>query len=174
MKCLIVIAGFIVLGLLNPVRTTNHDTPKSTQHISIKDAALHKKIAAAPVTPPVSQPASAPVTPVSTPVPVAAPAAAVSAPTAPQPIQEPTGCAVYLPLVEQYNWPVATMMAIMQAESSCNPQAYNPSGCYGLFQLYNEDITDPAGNVAAAYQIYLRQGLGAWSTYTSGAYLNYE
>ena len=65
------------------------------------------------------------------------------------------------------------MYAIMQAESSCNPNAYNPSGCYGLFQLYGQDITDAAANIEAAYSIYLSQGLGAWSTYTSGAYLAY-
>ena len=64
-------------------------------------------------------------------------------------------------------------MAIMQAESSCNPDAYNPSGCYGLFQLYNQDITDPAANIAAAYLIYETQGLTAWSSYSSGAYSQY-
>lgn len=102
-------------------------------------------------------------------IPVATPpaTAAVAVPT------PSTGCSGYLPLIEQYNWPVNTMYAIMQAESSCNPYAYNSSGCYGLFQLYGQDITDPAANIAAAYQIYLSQGLSAWSSYTSGAYLQY-
>lgn len=102
--------------------------------------------------------------------PPATPPAAVAVPTS---VTSVTGCSGYLPLIQQYNWPVSVMYAIMQAESSCNPYAYNPSGCYGLFQLYGQDITDPAQNIAAAYQIYLSQGLSAWSTYTSGVYLQY-
>lgn len=102
-------------------------------------------------------------------IPVATPStmAAVAVPT------PSTGCGGYLPLIEQYNWPVSTMYAIMQAESGCNPYAYNPSGCYGLFQLYHQDITDPASNIAAAYRIYLSQGLNAWQSWSTGTYLHY-
>jgi hypothetical protein len=92
---------------------------------------------------------------------------------APVPTPASGGCSQYLSLIEQYNWPVSTMVAICQAESGGNANAYNPSGCWGLFQLYGQDITDPAANIAAAYQIYLSQGLGAWSTYTSNAYEAY-
>jgi soluble lytic murein transglycosylase-like protein len=182
MKCLIVITGFILLGILNPVRTTNHDTPKSTQRISIKDAALHEKVATAPPKKPISPPASTATAPAVTPV-VASPVPTPSPDPEPNPTPRPTypaGCALYESLVQQYDWPVATMMAIMQAESSCNPYAVSPTNDYGLMQihnglaLYGSQIYDPAFNIGIAYQKYEIQGLDAWSTYTSGAYLIYE
>lgn len=114
----------------------------------------------------------------ATPVPATTPPPQSPAPVATPAVTPPTStptystdCSAYLSLVEQYSWPVNTMMAIMQAESSCNPVAYNPTGCYGLFQLFGQDITDPAANIAAAYIIYVTQGLTAWSSYTDGHYL---
>lgn len=74
-------------------------------------------------------------------------------------------------------------MAIMQAESGCRAITPDNSAInwdhvpdYGLFQLHGMDITDPAQNVAAAYNVkYVGAGdsFRPWSTYTSGAYLKY-
>lgn len=74
-----------------------------------------------------------------------------------------------------------TMAAIALAESSGNPNAQNPSGASGLWQIMlptnAADVPGGAGNVfnpqanaAAAVKIANSQGLGAWTTYTSGAY----
>jgi hypothetical protein len=90
----------------------------------------------------------------------------------------PQGCAAYVPLLQQYDWNISIMAAVMQAESGCNPNAVNPYnydgiGDYGLMQLHGQEIFDPATNVAHAYAIWQRQGYHAWSTYNSGAYLKY-
>ena len=86
------------------------------------------------------------------------------------------------------------MAAIAKAESGLNPTSLNdtPStGDYsvGLWQInyYNgmlasrtrqfgspqDLLADPAKQAAAAVAIYREQGLGAWSTYSSGAYRQY-
>lgn len=104
-------------------------------------------------------------------------------PTAPQPASQPEkevprGCAAYVPLLQQYDWNISVMAAVMQAESNCNPNAVNPVnydgvGDYGLMQLHGQEIYNPADNVAHAYAIWQRQGYKAWSTYNNGAYLRY-
>lgn len=78
---------------------------------------------------------------------------------------------------------VPTMAAIAMAESSGDPKAQNPSGAVGLWQILpsaNQDIIskygdpkDPLSNAKMAKAVYDRQGLTAWSTYTSGAYRQY-
>lgn len=93
-------------------------------------------------------------------------------------IQVPQGCAAYMPLLQQYDWDINVMAAVMQAESNCNPNAESPPNYdglrdYGLMQLHGQEIFDPATNVAHAYTIWQRQGYHAWSTYNSGAYLKY-
>lgn len=85
------------------------------------------------------------------------------------------------------------MAAIAMAESSGNTTAHNPLGLddsYGLWQINmrgsmgpsrraqfgitsNSQLYDPAVNARAAAKILASQGLGAWSTYTSGAYKKY-
>jgi hypothetical protein len=103
----------------------------------------------------------------------------------------PVGCANYRYLVEQYDWNVNTAMAVMQAESGCNPNAENWRdnhrtciGSKGLFQLacfwptalgYTYDsLYDPASNVAMAYQIYKRSNSwNAWGAFTNGSYTRY-
>lgn len=104
----------------------------------------------------------------------------VAAPPAPNQTvsSTPSSCAGYRALVSQYNWPVDTMLAIMQAESGCRADAVSPPNSdglrdYGLFQIHGEAIMDPAANVARAYGKYTSQGLRAWTTWTSGAYLKY-
>jgi Lysozyme like domain len=84
---------------------------------------------------------------------------------------------------------VALAVAIALAESSGNPQAYNPEraagaaegyGSFGLWQIYLEkhpefggqNLFDPQVNAAAAYAVYASAGnsFRPWSTFGSGAY----
>lgn len=95
----------------------------------------------------------------------------------------PVGCTNYRHLVEQYDWNVSVAMAVMQAESGCNPEASNWNdrhatciGSFGLFQLgcfWTDNPHDPATNVAKAYEIYSRSGWRPWGAYTNGSYLRY-
>lgn len=77
---------------------------------------------------------------------------------------------------------VRLMTAIAMAESGGNPAAHNPSGedSRGILQINvgpgaNTDLAgfnlfDPYQNAQAARIVYDRQGPGAWSVYTNGAY----
>jgi Transglycosylase SLT domain len=66
------------------------------------------------------------------------------------------------------------MAAIAEAESSGNSQAQNPSGATGLWQILGNpfpgNAMDPLTNARMAVAKWRSQGLGAWTTYTSGAY----
>ena len=75
------------------------------------------------------------------------------------------------------------MAAIALAESGGNPNATNPTDnggtqtSWGLWQISNgthgqpaQNILSPAVNAQQAVAKYKSQGLGAWGTYTSGAY----
>lgn len=99
-----------------------------------------------------------------------------------------TNCEDYRGLVSQYNWDVNTALAIMRAESGCNPRAFNAhnsdgSNDGGLFQVNSihvrsgligdQERFDPASNVRAAYVIYQGSHWRAWSVYNSGKYLRY-
>jgi len=77
----------------------------------------------------------------------------------------------------------STMSKIALAESGGNTQAHNPSGASGLWQIMipENDAYVPGGaanvynaldNARAAVAIEKAQGLSAWTTYTSGAYLS--
>ena len=78
---------------------------------------------------------------------------------------------------------LATAAAIALAESSGNPQAVNPEGSYGLWQIYlkdhpefsSTDLFQPDANAAAAFTIYQQAGASfrPWSTFKSGAYMKY-
>ena len=81
-----------------------------------------------------------------------------------------------------------TAVAIALAESSGNPNSYNPEisagapageGSYGLWQIYlymhpeyaGMNLYDPQTNANAAYAIYAAAGgFSPWATYNSGAY----
>jgi len=75
-------------------------------------------------------------------------------------------------------WPaglVDTAVCIIEHESGGNPNALNPSGASGLFQVkpfwfdtYGGNPFNPADNIVVAYQVYLEQGFGAWSVYNAG------
>src|SRR5215475_8671640 len=70
------------------------------------------------------------------------------------------------------------MAAIAMAESRGIPGARNPSGATGLWQILGRpnnwhgpyNMTDPEQNARAAVLKWQQQGLGAWTTYTSGDY----
>jgi hypothetical protein len=84
-------------------------------------------------------------------------------------------------------------VAIAMAESSGNPNVYNPEtgakggtpagqGSYGLWQIYlkehpefaADNLYDPQTNANDAYEIYSKAGgFSPWTTYTSGAYQAY-
>jgi hypothetical protein len=73
-------------------------------------------------------------------------------------------------------------MAVMQAESGCNPQAANwqdqhstCTGSFGLFQIacFDGQVYDPIQNIAIAWQKYQSRGWQPWGAYTSGKYLRF-
>jgi hypothetical protein len=74
----------------------------------------------------------------------------------------------------------STMAAIALAESGGNASSVNPEGpehAEGLWQIKGQlvggNIFNPEVNAANAVAKYNSQGLGAWVTYTSGAYKKY-
>ena len=66
------------------------------------------------------------------------------------------------------------MAAIAMAESSGDSNAHNPSGATGLWQILGNPFPgnafDPLTNARMAVAKWKSQGLGAWVTFTSGAY----
>jgi hypothetical protein len=66
------------------------------------------------------------------------------------------------------------MAAIAMAESGGNPAARNASGASGLWQIlglpFPGNPFDPLTNARMAVAKWRTQGLGAWVTFTSGAY----
>jgi Lysozyme like domain len=66
------------------------------------------------------------------------------------------------------------MAAIAMAESGGDPAAHNASGASGLWQIlglpFPGNPFNPLENARMAVSKYRSQGLGAWETYTSGAY----
>jgi uncharacterized protein YabE (DUF348 family) len=64
-----------------------------------------------------------------------------------------------------YNWDCSWAMAVIMCESGGNPNAYNPQGYVGLFQIwegYGANLRDPTTNIAAAYSLYVSGGTGNW------------
>lgn len=82
-------------------------------------------------------------------------------------------------IISKYDWDSTIMYRIMECESKSNPNAVNTrdrhrtcNGSYGLMQLSCEHLTDygiwdswndPAENIRVAYDVWRRQGEGAWS-----------
>lgn len=86
-------------------------------------------------------------------------------------------CEAYRGLVAQYNWNVDVALAVMRAESGCNPNAANLTdshstctGSFGLFQIacFDGQVYDPAQNIAIAYRKYTASGWQPWSVCTRG------
>lgn len=69
------------------------------------------------------------------------------------------------------------MAAIALAESGGNPNAHNPSGATGLWQILGSilpgNLRNPVVNVRNAVAKLKSQGLGAWEAYTNGSYRQY-
>lgn len=67
------------------------------------------------------------------------------------------------------------MAAIALAESSGNPSSENSIGACGLWQIhpYEQGCLNPTTNARMAGEKLRTQGLGAWETYTNGAYKQY-
>lgn len=70
-----------------------------------------------------------------------------------------------------------TMAAIAEAESGGNPQAENPSGASGLWQILGAvrprdqaHLFDPNVNAREAVLKWQNQGLSAWQTWTQGTF----
>jgi hypothetical protein len=78
---------------------------------------------------------------------------------------------------------LVTAVAVALAESRGDPNAYNPEGSVGLWQIYRPDhpefdgwdLTDPAKNAAAAFSVYSNAGASfrPWSAFKNGAYQAY-
>ena len=86
-----------------------------------------------------------------------------TAPVAPSPAISSAGA--WSDLVCAYGWDCNWALAVIQCESAGNPDAYNPAGYVGLFQIWEghgSNLRDPATNVAAAYSLYLSGGRANW------------
>lgn len=98
-------------------------------------------------------------------------------------VNHPSGCEHYRHIVARYSWDVRTAMAILRAESGCNPNAANwadshhsCTGSFGLFQLacfWTDTPFDPEHNIAKAFEIYSRSGWQPWGAWSNGSYLKY-
>lgn len=69
-------------------------------------------------------------------------------------------------------WPASTwptVLRIIACESGGNPGAVSPSGYVGLMQVapwfHGTVPADPVAQLNQAYQVFLKQGWGAWSCY---------
>jgi nucleoid-associated protein YgaU len=64
-----------------------------------------------------------------------------------------------------------TMAGIAMAESGGNPGAVSPTDDFGLWQDHADPAAlNPSASAAASVSIEASQGLGAWTTYRTGAY----
>lgn len=105
-------------------------------------------------------------------------------------ILTPTQIAYYAQTAGFDGEDLVTAVAIALAESSGNPNVYNPEtsapggtpagqGSYGLWQIYlkehpefaADNLYDPQTNANDAYEIYSKAGgFSPWASYNSGAY----
>jgi len=92
------------------------------------------------------------------------------------PVATPVRTSVSIPAIEEVlarsPWPRElwpTVERIIICESSGNPGAVSPAGYVGLMQvapwLHGAVPADPVAQLAQAYEVYLRQGWGAWGCY---------
>lgn len=117
------------------------------------------------------------VTPIPEPRPTDAPQQAPPlGPTAtPAPYVPPAGApewAVSLICAEHYTWDCNSALNVARCESNFSPNAYNPSGATGIFQMMpmwaslidGGDLFDPALNVLAAHRLYvMTSGWSHWA-----------
>ena len=96
----------------------------------------------------------------------------------PKVVRFPTGCEYYRNLVKQYAWNVTVALAVMKAESGCNPSALSPTADRGLMQINQvhrakvggdlSALFNPTTNIRVAYQVYQGAGWRAWSVCKNG------
>ena len=73
-------------------------------------------------------------------------------------------------LVSQYEWDTATALAVLYCESGGREWEINPTGHVGLFQISpihrwaQIEMLVPAGNVAAAFELWERGGWNPWQS----------
>lgn len=91
-----------------------------------------------------------------------------------------SGCNQYAAEVKKYPWDANIALAIMRAESGCNPTTVSHTNDHGLFQIhkglqtFGKDIYNPAFNVKLAYEgYYKKHGWKPWSAYKNGSYKKY-
>lgn len=94
-------------------------------------------------------------------------------------------CEEFREIVEKYPWNSKIMLAIMRAESGCNPRSDNTglnrdgSNDKGLLQINSihgfsdAERLDPIRNIEIAFRIWQNQGYQAWSAYSNGSYLKF-
>lgn len=122
--------------------------------------------------------------------------AVIAPPEASQSVTEPMtasvelvdACQQAIDEVSKYEWDVRTAVAVMHAESGCDPSAYNPANTdgtndAGLFQINSihvdsgligsDERFDIVANVRAAFAIYRGSGWRAWSAYNAGKHLKF-
>ncbi len=172
MKYIITALLSAALILLLPGTPVNNSTPASTRVRTVQAVAPEK---ATEVKSPAPTEQKTVVEPVQPQIKVVA-----------KPIS--TNCADYSGLVSQYDWDVRTALAIMRAESGCDPNAtnranYNGTVDRGLFQVNSihsakvngnlDSLYNASTNVSVAYRIYLGSGWRAWSVYNNGRYLQF-
>lgn len=89
----------------------------------------------------------------------------------------PSGCELYRDEVAKYKWNVEVAMAVMRAESRCNPHAANwddshnvCTGSFGLFQIscHSGQVYDPSKNIEIAWAKYVARGWQPWGVCNSG------
>lgn len=107
-------------------------------------------------------------------------------------IQAPTTIAGWASSAGFSGQDLVIAVAVAYAESSGDPNAYNPEsqvgtpqgqGSYGLWQIYlykhpefqGQDLFDPQTNANAAYSVYRQAGnqFTPWSTFNGGQYTTY-
>lgn len=104
---------------------------------------------------PTPEPAPTP-SPEPTPVPTLAlptPASVHAAEVTRPPLPPPPDASEILRLIASYPWDYGEAVETARCESGLNPNARNPSGATGLFQIIGDNpaMFDPATNVAAAF-----------------------
>lgn len=161
-------AAATVTPAASATATEEAETGQATVSSALVDstAAQSPTATATATAAPTVEQSAAPITPVPTEL--------AAAPTA-----VPTEAAVYssgLSSVQawlaQSPWPPElwpTAERVIMCESSGNPAAVGPGGYVGLMQvdpsLHGPVPADPVAQLAQGYDVYLRQGWGAWGCY---------
>lgn len=64
----------------------------------------------------------------------------------------PPECDQWRQYTELYPWPHDVAMLMIFTESGCDPNKRSRTNDYGLVQLHNENITDPATNIRRGFE----------------------